>query len=103
MTINDTVRAKRIRTFFYSFPISGDFASATELRAYIADHMTPENVTKEEITHESAVLEKSNLNAIDFAKANGLLVDEEVKGKLETILKGLPVADRNRILEAMRG
>jgi hypothetical protein len=103
MTITDTIKAKRVSTIFYSFPISGDFASATELKAYIADHMTPENVTKEEITHESAVFGKSNLNVVDFAKANGLLVDEEVKQKLETIMKGLPVAERNRILEAMRG
>jgi len=103
MTINDNILAKRITVAFYTFPISGDFASASELQAYIADHMTPENVTKEEITHESAVLEKPNVSAVDFAKANGLLVDEEVKQKLETIMKGLPVAERNRILEAMRG
>jgi len=103
MNINDTIRAKRVIARYYQFPISGDFTSATELKAYIADHMTPENVTGEEITHESAVLEKPNVNAVDFARANGLLVDEEVKEKLETIMKGLTVAERNRILEAMRG
>jgi hypothetical protein len=103
MNITDTIKAKRVVSRFYQFPISGDFASATELKAYIADHMTPENVTKEEITHESAVLEKPNLNAVDFARANGLAAEEEVKSKLEPILRGLPVAERNRILEALRG
>ena len=103
MIINDTIKAKQTKSVFYSFPISGNFASASEIEAYITSQLIPENVVKEEINEQTAVLEKPNANALDYARAVGLQCEDEIKQKLEAALRGLPVTERKRILEAMRG